>query len=404
MIRRALLCLAIAACAHARPSASTSTAIAFVDATVVTGGKATPHQTVVVDGDRIVSVGATTPAGAKTISATGKFLVPGFYDMHVHLPEGLTEIDRVLDLALANGITTIRGMQGKPSHLEARKRARVQPDLVLAGPPIHDALTPDQAKALVDDQKAAGYDLIKILGGIDRAAYDALVAEAAAKQIPIVGHVPSEIGIDAALAAKQRTIEHVQSYARDDDTKLADQAQRTVAAGIWNCPTLDFYTVMLGSREHLGERDGMQYADDAERTPPGSPVPDDGAARLAKVMHVVAALHAAGAPLLVGSDTPDSFAVPGFAYVEEMRDLVKAGLTPADVLRAATENAANSLGRPGDGTITPGAHADLVLLDRDPLASVDNLAHPAGVMVRGHWLARSELDALLVAHARGQTR
>ncbi len=396
MIRLALTCLVIGACAHAPPS----TAIAFVDATVITGGNATPHQTVVVDGGRIISVGGAAPAGATIIHAAGKFLVPGFYDMHVHLPESTAHIDRVLDLALAAGITTIRGMQGKPSHLAARKRARVQPDLVLAGPPIRDALTTEQAKVLVDEQKAAGYDLIKLLGGIDRAAYDALVAEAAAQQIPLVGHVPPEIGIDAALAAKQHTIEHVQGYARDDDSALADQVKRTVDAGIWNCPTLDFYTVALGPRDHLGERDGMQYADDAERAPPSSPTPEDGAARLAKVKHVVAALHAAGAPLLVGSDTPDSFAVPGFGYIEELRDLVGAGLTPADALRAATENAAASLGRPGDGKVVAGAHADLVLLDRDPLAAIDNVAHPAGVMVRGHWLARAQLDALLAAHAR----
>jgi imidazolonepropionase-like amidohydrolase len=118
------------------------------------------------------------------------------------------------------------------------------------------------------------------------------------------------------------------------------------------------------------------------------------------VVHVVAALHAGGAPLLVGSDTPDNFAVPGFGYVEEMRALAHAGLAPGDVLRAATENAAASLGRPGDGKIVAGARADLVLLDRDPLTSVDNLTHPDGVMVKGHWLARADLDALLARHAR----
>jgi imidazolonepropionase-like amidohydrolase len=400
VIRFVFAAVALAACVHAAPPRP-STAIAFVDATVVTDGRAMPHSTVVVDGDRIVSVGsAAAPSGATIISATGKYIVPGFYDMHVHLPETMPDIDRVLDLALANGITTIRGMQGKPSHLEARKRTRIGPDLVLAGPPIRDALTPEQARALVDEQKVAGYDLIKILGGIDRAAYDALVAEAAVQQIPVVGHVPAEIGIDAAIAAKQHTIEHVQGYARDDDAKLADEIRATIAAGIANCPTLDFYTIVLGPPIQLADRDGMSYATDDERTAPTSPPPADAADRLAKVTHVVAALHAAGAPLLVGSDTPDSFAVPGFAYLAEARALVRAGLTPADVLRAATQAAAASLGRPGDGIVAAGAHADLVMLDRDPLASVDNLAHPAGVMVRGHWLARADLDALLAAHAR----
>ena len=396
-----LTLVSLAACAHAIPQSSMT---AIVDVTVVTGGVATPHQTVVVDGDRIVAVGGAVPDGARVVPAAGKFLVPGFADMHVHLPESQADIDRVLDLSLACGVTTIRGMQGKPSHLVARARHRLAPDLVLAGPPVTDALTPEQARALVREQKAAGYDLIKILGGIDRPAYDAIVDEAAAQRIPVVGHVPAEIGLAAALAAKQRTIEHVQGYARDDDTQLADQARQTRAAGIWNCPTLDFYAVALGPHDHLADRDGIaDYATADERASwdkalADRPAPADGAARLAKVLHVVAALRDAGAPLLVGSDTPDTYALPGFGYVEELRALARAGLTPADVLRAATENAAASLDRPGDGKIAAGARADLVLLDHDPLASVDNLAHPAGVMVRGHWLTRADLDALLTAH------
>ncbi|HEV7557109.1 MAG TPA: amidohydrolase family protein [Kofleriaceae bacterium] len=405
MIRLALV--SFAACAHAMPPSSMT---AFVDATVVTGGTATPHRTVVVDGDRIVAVGGPVPDGARVVSASGKFLVPGFADMHVHLPESQEDIDRVLDLSLACGVTTIRGMQGKPSHLVARARHRIAPDLVLAGPPVTEALTPEQARSLVRDQKAAGYDLIKILGGIDRPAYDAIVAEAAAQHIPVVGHVPTEIGLAAALAAKQRTIEHVQGYARDDDGQLADQARQTRAARIWNCPTLDFYAVALGPHDHLADRDGIAdyaTADDRatwDKALADRPTPADGAERLAKVMHVVAALRDAGAPLLVGSDTPDTYALPGFGYLEELRALARAGVTPSEILRAATENAAASLDRPHDGKIAPGARADLVLLDRDPLATVDNLAHPAGVMVRGHWLSRADLDALLAAHRTHSTR
>ena len=305
---------------------------------MVDAGRATPHQTVVVDGDRIVQVGGDAPDGARVVSAAGKFLVAGFVDMHVHLPDAAADIDRVLDLSLACGITTIRGMQGKPSHLEARARlAREQrpaPDLVLAGPPISDALTPEQARALVRDQVAAGYDLIKILGGLDRAAYDALVDEAAVHHIPVVGHVPAEIGLPAALAAHQRTIEHVQGYARDDAAQLADQARQTRAAGVWNCPTLDFYAVAFGPRDHLATREGIaEYATAAERATwdqalADHPPPADAPTRLANVTRVVAALRDAGAPLVVGSDTPDTYALPGFGYVEELRALARAGLSP----------------------------------------------------------------------------
>jgi imidazolonepropionase-like amidohydrolase len=302
-------------------------------------------------------------------------------------------------------------MQGKPGHLEARARLardhRLAPELVLAGPPIADALTPDQVRELVRDQKRAGYDLIKLLGGIDRATYDALVAEASAQHIPVVGHVPAQIGLAAALDARQRTIEHVQGYiaaAHDDPAQLAELARRTREAGVFNCPTLDFYAVALGPRDHLSERAGIAgYATAGElaawtQALAERSVPADATGRLAKIAAVVVALRDAGALLLVGSDTPDTFALPGFGYVEELRALARVGLSPVDVLRAATASAAAALGRPDDGATAAGARADLVLLDRDPLASVENLAHPAGVMVRGRWSTRADLDALLAAH------
>lgn len=413
------LCALLAACSHpSQPGGPRQSSVtAFVDVAVVAprADLVTAHQTVLVDGERIVRVGPTSevgvPAGARLVPAAGRFLVPGFADMHVHLPDTQPEIDRVLDLSLAAGVTTIRGMQGKPSHLEARARLahdhRPAPELVLAGPPITDTLTPDQARALVRDQKGAGYDLIKLLGGIDRPAYDALVAEAAAQHLPVVGHVPAALGLAAALDARQRTIEHVQGYiaaAHDDPVQLAELARRTREAGVFNCPTLDFYAVALGPRDHVTERAGIAgyaTADELEawtKALADRPVPADAAVRLAKVAAVVVALRDAGAPLLVGSDTPDTFALSGFGYVEELRALARVGLSAADVLRAATANAAAALGRPDDGAVAAGARADLVLLERDPLASVENLAHPIGVMVRGRWLPRADLDALLAAH------
>jgi hypothetical protein len=424
----------VVACTPARVAHPARPVTAFTDVTVVSGGRAVPHRTVIVDDDRVVSVGdAPPPEGARVIAGSGKYLVAGFFDMHVHLPETEAEIDRVLDLSLACGVTVIRGMQGKPSHLRARARAAasVAPELVLAGPPIADAMTPDQVRTLVRDQKRAGYDLIKLLGGIDRAAYDALVAEAAAQHIPVVGHVPADIGIDAALAAHQHTIEHVQGYvaaspadagraappeavrgasatpadagraARSWINRVDALAPQTREAGVWNCPTLDFYTIVFGEHAHLAERDGLaHYATDAELAAWAKAIADraEDPTRIAKATAIVAALHAAGAPLLVGSDTPDTYALPGFAYLDEMRALARAGLAPLDVLDAATASAAASLGRAGDGVVAPGARADLVLLDRDPAVSVDHLAHPAGVMVRGRWLDRAALDALLAPH------
>ena len=401
-----------------RPASPGVASTAFVDVTVVSSVEAASaaHQTVIVENDRITRVGPTAevapPAHATIIHASGQYLIPGMADMHVHLPDTSAELERVLDLSLAAGVTVIRGMQGAPSHLAARAQLaadhRPAPELVLAGPPITTALSPEAARSLVDDQKQAGYDLIKILGGIELPAYQALVAEAAAQHIWVVGHVPAAIGIDAALAAHQRSIEHVQGYfaaAKAGDAELATLVTRTRDAGVWNCPTLDFYAVALGrDRDALPARDGIaSYATDAElaewqQSLGDHPPPEDGDDRIALTQRIARALAAGGAPLLVGSDTPDTYALPGFGYVEELRRWIRAGLSPAIALRAATRNAAAFLDRPHDGVIAIGARADLVLLDRDPLASIDNVAHPAGVMVRGTWLPRVALDRLLAAH------
>jgi len=415
---RGFAVLALVGCAaHAPPPAAPRATgqLAFVDVAVVSpiDARVTPHQTVVIDGERVVAVGRVAPpAGATVVRASGQFLVPGFADMHVHLPDSEAEIERVLDLSLACGVTTIRGMQGMPIHLTARDRLRaehrVAPELVLAGPPITTAITPDQARALVRDQKQAGYDLIKVIGGIELPAYQALVEAAAAAHIPVVGHVPKTVGIDAALAAHQKSIEHLQGYrdaAAAPAPALAELATRTRDAGVWNCPTLDFYTVALGSdRTTLAQREGIAaFASDDElaawnKALADAPPPPDGDARIAQLAAIARELDARGAPLLVGSDTPDTFQLPGFGYVEELRAMARAGLSPAAVLRAATSSADAFFGRPHDGTIAPGARADLVVLDRDPLASVENLAHPAGVVVRGHYLPRAELARIRDAH------
>jgi hypothetical protein len=135
-------------------------------------------------------------------------------------------------------------MKGDATQLAYRQRLReahrAAPELLLGGPPIAETLTPDEARQRVREQKAAGYDFIKVIGGFDRAGYDALMAEAAVQRIPVAGHVPDSIGLEAALAAHQGSIEHLMGYgeavARGPQA-LAEVATRSRAAGSWNCPT-----------------------------------------------------------------------------------------------------------------------------------------------------------------------
>jgi imidazolonepropionase-like amidohydrolase len=415
----------LTACASAPPpvaspptpttAAHVTPVIAFTDVTVVpmTGGAPIAHATVVVRGERVERVDTTPPPdGAVRIEAHWRYLLPGLADMHVHLPADApdAEVERFALLSLLNGVTTLRSMQGAPNHLAFREAVKrgdaIAPELVLAGPPLAETLTPDEARARVRAQKAAGYDLVKILGGFDRAAYDAVIDEAHKQGIPVVGHVPAEIGIDAALAAHQLTIEHLMGYgdaAKESPAALDALAVRTRDAHVWNCPTLDYFeTIFEEDVAKLEARRGLEYVPAKERATwrDRKAPPADAAERVDRLRRETVALTHAEAGLLVGSDAPGPYIVPGFGYLEELREMAKAGLTPRQIVTAATANAAESLGRdPRDGTVQAGAIADLILVDRDPMTSVENVVDPSVVMVRGVAWTRAELEKRLAITA-----
>jgi len=213
------------------------------------------------------------PAGADVVDGTGRFLSPGFADMHVHL---YTEGD--LFTYIANGITTVRDMAGDTSHLALRARVAsgrlVGPRIITAGPVVEAAPlshpdnvlleSPGAVRAELVRQRTAGYDFVKVYNRLARPVYDSVVAVARELGLPVTGHVPLEVGLDGALAARQTSIEHFRGYVqvllsrsaalssdtsfrdwsvawnRIDDTRLASLVARTVAAGVWNVPTFAF--------------------------------------------------------------------------------------------------------------------------------------------------------------------
>ncbi|MDX1406856.1 MAG: amidohydrolase family protein, partial [Saprospiraceae bacterium] len=126
---------------------------------------------------------------------------------------------------------------------------------------------------------------------------------------------------------------------------------------------------------------------------------------LALRQQILRCLHEAGAPFLLGSDAPQVFNVPGFSIQHEMRAVVDAGIPVLDVLRSGTVNPAIFFGHEGEyGEITPGASADAILLDANPLEDIANMERIAGVMVRGTWLSREFIDRQLAEiAARHQT-
>jgi hypothetical protein len=164
-------------------------------------------QTVVIRGALIEAVGPTAsirvPPGAVVIDGTGRFLVPGLTDMHVHLPGPAAPAGRAEDelfLYVANGVTTVRSMAGSDNHLLLRQRINagklLGPTLIL-GPGLDGerVKSPGDGERQVREQKVRGYDLVKILPGLSLPSYDAIVKTAREVSIPFAGHIPADIGI-----------------------------------------------------------------------------------------------------------------------------------------------------------------------------------------------------------------
>ena len=439
-----VLLLAVAYGVNAPAQSSTS---AFVDVTVIPMDRerVIEHQTVLVTDGRIVQIGptanVTVPEGATRIDGRGKYLMPGLSDMHGHLVLGEGNKDdgpsQIMRLYVANGVTTVRGMIGHPTNLVVRdKIARgemVGPRVYAAGPAVNEALAPTPAAGVkvVEEQKAAGYDLVKIHGGLSPETYEAIVSTAKRVGIRFAGHVPDTIGLDRALAARQSSIEHLDGYlqalvaanapvqpvpgqvqfgpvlAHMDESKIAALAARTRAAGVWNTPTLALFEIVTSTDapETFAAWPEMVYIPGGMRAAfikqkagtanlPASP--EDRRRYVELRRKVVKGLYDGGAKLLVGPDTPQLFLVPGFATHREMTSLVGAGLTPFAALQAATSNAAEYLGMLAEmGTVATGKRADLLLLDANPLQDIAHAHKIAGVMVKGVWMPTPALDRML---------
>lgn len=294
-----------------------------------------------------------------------------------------------------------------------------------------------EAREAVAEQAAAGYDFVKVYHTLSAGAYWAAVDEATERGLPVAGHVPNEVGLEGALAAGQASIEHLQGYdeaieADDssyrhgwhwsklylampaDTAKIARAAERTAEARVWNAPTLvqqeriaplETMRGWLSAPEVAWVPAEIRRRWDPAGWDPGyrerlAALGPEETAILERGRRqreaLVRALHEAGAGLLVGTDTPNPFVVPGVSVHEELTRLVAAGLQPEDALAAATREAARFLGVLEEvGTVEAGKRADFVLLGANPLEEIGNTRRIEGVMARGTWLSRAELDATL---------
>jgi imidazolonepropionase-like amidohydrolase len=423
----AALAFAAALCAPQTPV--DTPIVAFVNVNVVPMDRdgVLASQTVIVRGGRIAALGRAeqmrVPTGATIVDGRGKYLMPGLAEMHGHLPNpnaGPELTETVLFLYVANGVTTVRGMLGYPANLELRDRITrgevLGPRLWVAGPALggNAVTSPEVGRRMVDEQKAAGYDHLKIQEGLSREAYDTIVATAKRLGMRFAGHVPNAVGVYHVLASGQASIDHLDNYVETvggpdsaDDRRIGQAVAATRSAGTWTVPTLALWEVFLGTDDPatLSTREELRYVPPQWRANwaqlvaqmrQNNPDVDDRVATLALRRRLLKALQDAGCPIVLGTDSPQIFSVPGFSIHRELASMAAAGLTPHQILTAGTRNVARYFGAEREfGTVAAGQRADLLLLDANPLADVGNVARRAGVMVHGRWLPESEIQARL---------
>lgn len=432
-------------------SAQESSVFAFLDANLITLNEEeilTGQTVVVVDG-RIAAIGSEdsveVPSGSFTIDASGGYLIPGLTEMHGHVPgtDDPQYLEDVLFLYVANGVTTVRGMQGREGHIELRGRIErhevLGPRFITSGPALsgNSVDGPDEARQLVLDQVAAGYDFIKILRGLTREEFDAAAQAAVEAGTHVAGHVPEEVGVGRALEVSQATIDHLDGYPQYlvspefdsssmdagfygvnllemiDDEVIAEVARETRDAGVWIVPTntmIANVALSSPSAEELAARPQMAYLppDLVEgwvqskqgRVGTINQEPDAGRRLVELRNRMVRIMHEEGVGLLLGSDAPQFFNVPGFSLHNELAYMVEAGLSPYEALHMGTAAPADFFDAEDEfGRIAVGLAADLVLLAENPMEDVSAASQPLGVMVRGEWLDRERIDAGLEAIA-----
>jgi imidazolonepropionase-like amidohydrolase len=448
----------VAATLPAQNAPASTPVVAFIDVNVIPMDRerVLERQTVIVRDGRIASIDpaarARIPSGALRVDGRGKYLMPGLAEMHAHIPGPQVPeqvVQDIFTLYVANGITTIRGMLGAPNQLTLRAKTAsgemLGPTIFVGAPSLNGTTAADPATAarLVREHKAAGYDFLKLHPGIPRTSFDSIVAAARAVGITFAGHISQAVGLEHTLANRQSTIDHLDGYLEAsvpenvrsrllsnqatlgeivsavDASRFPVWAAETRKAGTWNVPTAFLWESFFSAEppEEMVKRTEMKYASPQwitgwsnqkrnriQQDQQQGVSAEQAAKYLSLRRTLLKTLADSGAKLLMGTDSPQMFNVPGFSLHREISVMQEAGLTPWQVLESGTRNvaeyAANDLKLDGKfGTVVVGNRADLILLDANPLIDARNVAKRAGVMVRGRWLPAPELDRMLAEMA-----
>jgi imidazolonepropionase-like amidohydrolase len=393
--------------------AQKDSSLALTHVTVIdcTGASAQPNSTVVVAQAHIAAVGPSDAikiaAGTRVVDATGKFLIPGLWDMHGHLTDATQD---AFPLLIMNGVTGVRDMGGDLAQLdrwrsEIDSGLRVGPHIIRAGPFVDGpkegvtnrltVRTPEEARRAVHDLKVKGVDFIKVHNALPPQAFVALMDEAHKEHIPVAVHLPKNVSSAEASDAGVVSLEHVETlyesamWRKAATAKTVEQAvdeilgaagqelfQRFVKNGTWYVPTLVAY-----------ERGFVIWSNQPESLKPRLEIHE-------KNIEVIRMMHKAGVQIMAGSDFSDWALVPGVDLHNELALLVEAGFTPMEALQAATLNPAKFLGKTDTyGTIQVGRAADLVLLNMNPLENISHTRKIHAVVLGGKFFPMASIKA-----------
>ena len=442
---------------EAQPSAPAQP-LAFTHVTIVdtSNGKLYADSTVVIQGNQIIAVGRRVPIpkGAQVIDASGKFLIPGLWDMHFHAPEDKQAWEIFYPLVIANGVTGVRNTFGSETFLKHKadvaSGARLGPRMFISSPVVDGPVPMWEGSISVADANAGrevvrrlkknGYDFIKTYQFLPREAYFAIADEAKKQKIDFAGHVPfaataaeaSDAGqktfehifgvtlacatdehkirpalADAAAHVSKEFAEHVTLFVRNEteplgsynDQKAAELFKRLARNGTYAVPTLVLHrSLSIGPGSGLRDDPRLKYMPVNIRqlfTWELGFFASYGPV-YPRLLAVTEAMHRAGVKILAGTDTYNAYCYPGFSVHDELELLVEAGLTPLEALQTATLNAASYLNLSRSlGTVDKGKLADLLLLDANPLERIGNTRKIVGVVVNGKFLPRESLQKML---------
>lgn len=380
----------------------------------MTGEYVVENSSVVIKDGKISFIGSVDDScfsgNSLVIDGTNKFLCPGFSDMHAHnysKEQGL--------LFIANGVTSIRNMGAVEGTLELRNKINAKellgPEIIFTVGAILDGKdplipgsielnSPDEVKKVILEMKSEGYDGIKVYEKLKSDVYKEILKVASDVSLPVVGHIPNSVTIKEATEWGQFSIEHLCGFTEN----YKEEIEYIVKSGTWICNTeiVKFYIDKCFTRESNPEifsenhyTPELKYAAPYFRdvlwpTFTGNPIDIKGCGQLLKE------LYEKGANIVSGTDAGAIYTVSGFCLHKEFELLHQAGLSPYQILLTTTVNPAKMHGLSDRlGSVEVGKDADLVLLDKNPLTDIRNSKSITGVITKGRWLPRKELDNLL---------